>query len=242
MKKIVSTLILIALLTASMLSITGCGLLPYYQDPKSITIDNEEYVSGFYDRLYLVGIEYKEFSSSLFTKGNHHWWHLEDSTFDMYYARHKDSLYWHPTLYCRKNQFDEIKNYYHNTDNFEYYLGLYLEDESAIKLAEGIDKNIIEQAISLIVDADNTVPSNPLKKYNRTNFEFEGKECIRPSIYRRSNDGLFTTTRREWVYYEEKLYISYDGGIINGSYNALVLEDDVNDYMVNLLKEYGLVS
>lgn len=238
MRKIVSSLMLLVLLTAGMFSLSGCGLLPYYWDPKSITIDDKEYISGFYNGLYLVGIEFKEFSSSLFTSGNHHWWHLYDSTFDMYYCRHKDSLNWFPTLYCNKDQFDEVKDYYHNTDNFDYYLAIHLEDGTEKMLTEDVDKSIIEQAVSLIVDVDSAIPS---KKYKRANFDFDGKNYIRPSIYRRSKDGLFTTTRREFIYYENNIYVRYVGGILNGSYNALVLDDDVNAYIVSLLKEYGIV-
>jgi hypothetical protein len=236
MKNIIISSALIALLVVGMFSLSGCGLLPYYQDPKSITIDDEEYVGGFYDNLYIVGIEYKESSSNLFTRDNHYWWHLDDSTFDMYYCRHIDSLNWFPALYCKKAQYDEIKSYYHNLDNFDYYLGIFLEDEKEVKLAENIDRSIIERAVSLVVDSVNGFTIG----YKKTSLKLDGKAYIRPTVYRRSKDGLFTTTHSEWIYYEDNLYVLDYADGSDGTYHLFLLDDDVNAYMVNLLKECGL--
>lgn len=214
-------------------------MLPYYQYPKSITIDNAEYVSGFYNNLYLVGIDDKENDTNLFTMGNHYWWHLEDSTFEMYYCQHKDALYWSPTLYCKKTQYYEIKSYYNNVDNFDYYLAIMFEDGSEIKLGCNINRSIVERAISLMQDINSSFLKPKLEK---TTLYLDGKDYFRPTIYRISNDGLFTTGQSELIYYEDNIYVLdfHDGS--NNTHNVYLFDNDINTYMVSLLKEYGLVS
>lgn len=215
---------------------SGCGLLPYYQNPKKIVIEDVEYVSGFYDNLYVIGIEYKELSTSLFTIKNHHFWHLDDSPFDIYYGVHKEALTWNPILYCQKEEYDEVNAYYHNLDNFDYYIGLYLDKESIVKLDDNIDRGLIEKAVELAIADGN----KRVKGYQKLTLYLDGKNYTRPVVFRQSNDNIFTTTQSEWIFYENNLYkLEYLDGS-NDKYHLFALDIDVNDYIASILNQYDL--
>ena len=243
-RTIKSGVVLIFLL---LLIVSGCkffpvGLVPYYRDPKSITIDGEEYVSGFYDNLHVVGLEYKESATCLFSTDTHYWWHLEDSMFDMYYCLHKESLYWNPALYCKKDQLEKLRNYYLDTDNFDCYIGLYLEDKEHIQVSDGTDREMAEQALAVIWDIEYSSPIAAKQKYQSKSLYLEEGNYRRPTIYRKSKDGLFSTTHLAWMYYEENIYVidTFDGH--DSTYDVYVIDSNLNSYIVSMLKRYGFVD
>lgn len=236
MKKAVGILIFII----SLFSLCGCVFFDAQVSaktppPRSIEIDGEEYVTGFYDNLSVAGVSYRERETCLFTKPPYLWWHLEDELFDMYCCEHVDSMWWHPTLYCKKSQVEEVKNYYSDTENYYYYIGLY--GGEPVRL-DGIDRTNAENAISLILKDD----SYRRKNLRRVTYNITINEYERFIFHRESKDGLFTTVHESLIYYLNNVYLmDYEDGFKNVTH-LYIPPKEFNEYMCSLLKEYNLVE
>ncbi len=232
-------LVIVICLTALILSsFSGCALLPKYSDPKSVTIDGEKYVGNFYGDMY-ADLEYKEDETCLFETKYHYWWRLEDSTFDLYYCRNKESMLWFPALYCKKSQFNEIKSYYANPENYEYYIGL--KDKGGQnhtqKLTGDLNGQILERAITFKNNATSSIFSKD--KYQTATLYLDNVDYARPLLYRVSKDGIFTTLKSPWICYREKIYLlDYNDGRTD-EYKVFVPDDEISDYMIKLLKDNG---
>ncbi len=208
---------------------TGCGLLN--NPPQSVVIDGTEYVTGFYKNLYIVGgIRYREKETSLFEQHNHYWWKLDGGNFDFYYALHKDSqtgdLLSSYTLYCQKSRFDEVKNYYGNSDNFDYYLVSGSENEKLIE--DGADRNATENAVKYTLNAEKSI------KLKQTSFNAE-----RPSFSKKSKDGIFGFGK-EVVYYEGNLYFFNYYKDTEAYLSAI--DENTNRDLKNLFVKYEIIK
>ena len=74
-------------------------------------------MTGFYENLWVEGIVFGEDDIPDFETKYHIWWKVENAPFDMYCAQNKEALWWNPAIYCKKSQFDTVKNYYEDADN-----------------------------------------------------------------------------------------------------------------------------
>ena len=151
MIKKLSSIASVVMIASITILTSACSFLPKYSDPESIDIDGETYMTGFYENLWVEGIVFSEDDIPNFETKYHIWWKVENAPFDMYCAQNKEALYWNPTIYCKKNQFDTVKNYYADTNNFNYYTGLYGDSnkDSRIRLDGELNYSLLEEAIAL---------------------------------------------------------------------------------------------
>lgn len=233
-KSIIVFVLLIAVICMVILS--GCSLLPKYSDPKSMEIDGEIYVTGFYDNLWPDGITVGEDEPAAFESKYHNWWKVENAPFDMYCAQNKEALYWNPTIYCKESQYDEVKDYYSNAENYNYYIGRYLEDDTSVLLGEN-DEEYAERAVKFIMELDNAFGAggifDPFED-RKVTFNVELFDWDRVTIYRVSKDGFFTTLHMELAIYDGGLYrySSYDEKNMQTTFYRF--DEDVSEYMVAL--------
>lgn len=237
MKKVIGILIFII----SLVSLSGCAFIDAQiraknTPPSSIEIEGEEYVTGFYNNLFAVGVSYREPETCLFTKSPYSWWHLGDGLFDMYCCEHVDSMWWHPTLYCKKSQVEEVKNYYLDIENYDYYIGLY--GGEPIQLSDDLNRSNAENAISLILKDD----SYRRKTLRRVTYNITINEYERFIFYRKSKDGLFTTVHESLIYYQNNIYLmNYEDGSKNVTH-LYIPPERFNEYLCSLLQEYNLIE
>lgn len=238
MKKLI-TLLIAASFT---IGLSGCFLMQKYSDPKSIIIDGHTYVTGFYENLWPNGITVGEERPTYYESAYHYWWKVENAPFDMYCAQNKEALYWNPAIYCRESEFEEVNRYYSDPQNYDYFIGIYLEDEQHIRLSEQ-DEPYAERAIEFIIEMDNALGAggifDPLQDKKIT-LDAEFFDWDRVTIYRTSKDGFFTTLHMELAIYDGALYrqISYDESKKQTTF--YVFDKDVSDYMVDLFEKYVL--
>ena len=235
---------------ASIIILTSaCSFLPKYSDPDSIDIDGETYMAGFYENLWVEGIVFGEDDILDFETKYHIWWKVENAPFDMYCAQNKEALYWNPTIYCKKNQFDTVKNYYADTNNFNYYTGLYGDSnkDSRIRLDGELNYSLLEEAIALNMQIEASSGKGHLtEKENLSDIEIHipSDEIlpIQPVLYRVSKDGFFTTIQNSWIVTKNAVYIEgkYDGET-EQSYTAYKISSESNEYILKLLSENDIV-
>ena len=244
MRKLFRILIIMAIAAVGTASLSGCFLLPQYNDSNSMEIGGETYVTGFYDNLLASGISYHEPETAEFESKYHNWWKVEGAPFDMYCAQNKEALNWHPAIYCKQRQFDEVKAYYTNPDNYNYYIGMYLEYDTTVLLGE-YDEEYAERAIEFIIELDNAFGAggifDPLEDRKIT-VSGEALDSDKVTIYRVSKDGFFTTIRLALTVYDGMLYCHHSYDEQKDQTTFYFFDEDVSRHMVNLFEQCGLIE
>ena len=249
MIKKLSSIASVVMIASITILTSACSFLPKYSDPESIDIDGETYMTGFYENLWVEGIVFSEDDIPNFETKYHIWWKVENAPFDMYCAQNKEALYWNPTIYCKKNQFDTVKNYYADTNNFNYYTGLYGDSnkDSRIRLDGELNYSLLEEAIALNMQIEASSGKGHLtEKENLSDIEIHipSDEIlpIQPVLYRVSKDGFFTTIQNSWIVTKNAVYIEgmYDGET-EQSYTAYKISSEASEYILKLLSENDIV-
>ena len=239
MKKVVGIFTSILMCIIGLFTLSGCDFIndiirAKTSPPNSIEIDGEEYVTGFYDNLFVIGVEYREGDTCEFTMSPYQWWHMEDGVFDMYFCQHEDAMIWHPTLYCKKEQFEEVKNYYSNPENYDYFIGRSFEEP--IQLPDDLDRTKAENVISLIL----TNESYRNKTLTRVTYKITINDYKRFVFFKQSKDGLFETANEDIIYYQKNIYLMiYEDGAKDVTH-LFIPPDEFSEYLSGLLKEYNL--
>ena len=249
MIKKLSSIASVVMIASITILTSACSFLPKYSDPESIDIDGETYMTGFYENLWVEGIVFSEDDIPNFETKYHIWWKVENAPFDMYCAQNMEALYWNPTIYCKKNQFDTVKNYYADTNNFNYYTGLYGDSnkDSRIRLDGELNYSLLEEAIALNMQIEASSGKGHLtEKENLSDIEIHipSDEIlpIQPVLYRVSKDGFFTTIQNSWIVTKNAVYIEgmYDGET-EQSYTVYKISSEANEYILKLLFEHDIV-
>ena len=230
-----------ALLCVAYLS--GCSLLPQYSDPARMEIDGQTFVTGFYDHLWPDGIVVGEGEPAAFESEYHIWWKVDGAPFELYCAQNKEALYWNPAIYCRESEFEEVEAYYADPENYHFYIGRYLEEDTSVLLGND-DAAYAERAIGFIMELDSTFGVGGIfDPFMEKTVAFSGEVSgyDRVTIYRVSKDGFFTTLHMELAVCDGGLYRyrSYDEQKDQTIFYRF--DDDVSEHMVNLFERYELI-
>ena len=187
-----------AALSLLIIALTSCG----YFSPTSVTIDGKTYKTGFYkyygDNLHVLGIDARDFSTSEHREGKYHFWKYNHPTYHMYFCEMEDTQFWNPTLYCLNTELKAAKQFYSDLDNYSYYIGDWSEEETFTKVEEEKYYSAIETAIKVMV-------TKPFSRRKKEKLEMTDVERL--TVFRQSNDTLFTTTRDEFFYHDELGFI-----------------------------------
>lgn len=227
---------------------TGCH---FHKDPpKSIDIDGEKYVTGFYDGMYTTQMPYMGETPYIFeTDDGYEWRKVENSVYGLYYCEHRDSLFWSPTVYCRKSQFDEVKAYYQTSENYEYYFMIGLGQGEEVKIPDGENKDLLNEVVLYSMARDKNSSYDPFagKDYATVTHDLAAYDYNEVNIFRTSCDGIFTSTRVNGFYYfNDNLYALKEKKVISGAASAdntktfYLLEGETYSYILSLFKEYAL--
>lgn len=239
----ISVICVSAIVAAGVVSLSACSLLPKYSDPKSMGIDGEVYVTGFYDDLWPDGITIGEGEPAAFESKYYYWWKVENAPFDMYCAQNKEALYWKPAVYCKESQFDRVKQYYSDPENYDYYIGRYLEDDTSVLLDEN-DEEYAERAIDFMIKLDNALGAGGLFdpfRDAKVTLNAELFDWDRVTIYRVSKDGFFTTLHMELALYGGALYVYHSYDEQKSQTTFYRFEEDVSEHMASLFYKLNVL-
>ena len=231
-------LLLAAVIAAMTLGLTGCFLLPKYNDPTSMEINGETYVSGFYDNLWPVGITVAADESPAFESKYHKWWKVKNAPFDMYCAQNNEALYWKPAIYCKESEFEEVKAYYADTANYDYYIGGWETGTPQIELTDESDKSYAERAICFRREVTGGISDSFNDSLVTVEVDIDLLNWQRGAIYRVSRDDFFTTSREEWAVLSDGVYFFYEYDDTCGTATFYSLEADVSAYLAALFEKY----
>ena len=219
-----------SILSLLIIALTSCASF----SPNSVTIDGKIYKTGFYkyygSDLHVLGIKARDFSTSEHREGKFHYWKFDHPTYEMYFGENEESELWSPTLYCLNTELREAKQFYSDLDNYSYYIGEWSEEDSFAKVEDEKYYPAIEAAIKIMV----TQPFSRRKKDKLDPFSLD-----RMTLFRQSNDNLFTTTRDEFLY-DEELGFVYLGVYYDDSGDCVyyTFSKENNELLTELYKSY----
>lgn len=213
-----------------LVTLTSCGSF----SPNSVTIDGKIYKTGFYkyygSDLHVLNIKARDFSTSEHKEGKYHFWKFENDKYQMYFGENEDSLVWNPTLYCLNTELRDAKQFYSDLDNFSYYIGEWSNEETFEKVEDDKYYSAIEAAIKTMV-------TQPFTRRKKDKIDLTTLDRL--TVFRQSNDGLFTTAREEFLYGEELGFVSL-GAFYDDSGDCIyyTLTKENNELLVELYNSY----
>jgi len=215
--------------------------------PKEVSIDGTTYLSGFYGDLYPVFGERGDIGSEALEKeiiyddGKNKFRRVDFEGHDWVHSY--AGGYTGGIVYCADNQWEQMRDYYADPDNFEYFYGVgYYISESSVNIPE-ID---LEKFDELLAFGKNNI-YNPFD--NRSNkqimqnarripkSEFNEGICF----FKVSKDGFFMTAKYPMYFvHDSKLLLVFyhDGGSKNGGIEEVVaidVPDELGQYFIGLI-------
>ena len=221
MKKILALIVFLLLLSSCSLIRTA---------PKSYTIYDTKYVTGFYGYLH-ANSSTPCFVGDLYGKSDDLWEDIEveiddtkgikiqNTVFDMYSVLVNA---WQYKLYVNASEYDEAKAYYASHENFHYSLA----------------KGNMKHYNSIIEVEDKIIYSEMLDKLLYGGVEVEIRMSSKPKnayyFYKISVDGLLTSIRVEFSVINNELYSFLMER--KGLYYYGKINEEVSNYFVGLIE------
>ena len=235
-------------------SLTGCGVIDHVVGsiivPTSVTIEGVTYRSGFYGELYPLFGQVGDIGSdtlqkeTVFDVGSHQFCRVGFEGHDWIHSF--IGSYSGGTVYCAENEWEQMRDYYADPSNFEYYLGVgHYMIENSVSIPE-IDTQRFDELLAFgnenqYKPFDRQSNEAAMKKVRRIpEAEYLGGICF----YKVSNDGYFTTIKNPmyFVHGGKLLLVFYhDGGRDNGGIREVVaidVPDELGQYFIELSERY----
>ncbi len=218
-------------------------------DVDPVTIDGKEYSTGFYGTLYPKNFELSE---ETYTIDDIEYCRIEDERFDLVHA--SVGFYESGTIFCDESQYEEAKEYYSDSDNFNYYcrIGEHNLNEPdfeplVIDLSEE-DKEMLD-AIIVFGEENEYNPFNMLKNEEVEQVRLplipDYKTSPKLIFYKESKDGMFTSIKGpEFREIDGKIYLIFFYDYNHGESKETVcveVPEEMNDYILELLDQEGIV-
>lgn len=196
--------------------------------PSAFKIEGKTYKTGFYEGLYtnssvtpfmgdLKGLSDDIWDEARFAIGETHGYKISYAPYDTISVLHG---MWQYHLYVKDSQFNDAKEYYHNSANFDYYWAV--GEKYSYSSINAIEPSaILDQNLNRLLTLDDV----PATLYPQINSKTEAY-----FFYKISNDGLLTSLRQEYyVLGSSLLRFSH---YTDGGYYCVKISDDVADFFL----------
>ena len=246
--------IIVLLTCVPLLLLVGCStiyrVISNNSSLTSVTIEGITYMSGFYGELYPIFGQVGDIGSETLIKdkeydvGTHSFRRVDYEGHDWVHSY--IGKYSGGTVYCAENEWDQMYDYYADSNNFDYYFGIgYYMSENVWNISD-IDSQKFDELLTF----GNINEYKPFD--SRSNEKVMENICRIPKaeflesvcFYKVSHDGYFTTIQapRYFVHDDKLLMIFFhDGGRESGGIEevvALEVPDELGEYFINLIEQY----
>lgn len=238
-----------------LLLLTGCGsvkaMIGHSFVPKTVTIEDVTYCNGFYGDLYPVFGQAGDIGSDtlqeevIYDDGTCKFRRVEFEGHDWVHSYIGE--YTGGVVYCAESQLEQMRDYYADSSNFEYYYGVgYYTCETAVNVPE-IDPQKFDELLAFSNENsyepfDHSSNEKILEKVRRIpESEFHEGVCF----YKVSRDGYFTSVKSMYFVHDGKLLLVFyhDGGRKNNGIKEVVavdVPDELGQYFIELMDRYHL--
>ncbi len=206
--------------------------------PQTVTIDKTTYRDGFYGDLIPNNITFKGDAIKVGDKEFHH---INYEKFDWVHSA--IGSFTEGTLYCSESQWEQVCEYYADSDNFVYYCSIgaeYVDRDPVIITIPDIDFQKFDELMSF-AEKNNYNPFRSNKGVKTLRVPIPDRDKSPELIfYKESIDGFFTSDK-EYKFHEldGKLllvfYYDYGDGE-NEEMVAVNVPDELGQYFIKLLE------
>ena len=227
------------LLLILVLCFSSCSL--NLDKPDTVTIEGKEYKKAFVGELY----PFDEFDSDdgVTVSENVYYKHSQ-TPYDCYISYDRNA---EPNVYFAKDDFDEAKLYYSDSNNFEFFcLFGNIHDQNGQQIINL--KNIDCEMFNSLLEFSKNTDYNPLTSLNNEEglikIPFADPDdwmADERHFYKESKDGAFTTLKAyTFILHENKLYFLYQYDFSNDEAPVMLVREvpsETGDYFCDLLKK-----
>jgi hypothetical protein len=251
MKKLLPSLFCLVLL-----SLTGCNVIERLNDayvvPASVIIEGVTYRNGFYGELYPLFEQDGDVGSDalqeeiIYNDGVRDFRRVDFEGHDWVHSYIGE--YTGGVVYCAENQWEQMRDYYSDPVNFEYYCGVgYYVSEKSVVIPD-MDPQKFDELLTFgneneFKPFDKSSIEKAMQKAHRIpKAEYQEGICF----YKVSNDGYFTTIKEPMYFVHDGkllLVLFHDGGRDNGGIEEVVaidVPDELGQYFMDLIERYQL--
>ena len=216
----------------SIFVLTGC----FHYAPKSVDYNGKKYVNGWYcygdsldKNLYPCGLT-PTHEDPLFKIDRYDFWITDKFSFDILYAEFDESQFRLPDVYVSYDELDAANNFYHDKNNYDYYIGLRFDDDSDLLIESIEEKQVLDYTIDIIAGLIHTPTITTQEEVSKHNL----------AVHRKSKDGLFMTHKEELVAYNQEIFFLKE---FNGRSNTYTLYK-IGEYgktLYSMFEKYNLI-
>ena len=146
-------------------------------------------------------------------------------------------------LFCPVEKWDYYHSFYGDSDNYKFYFNLRMGAPYEIGAVyneffdiQSADSEMVDKLIQFFVD--NKYGSST--KNRAETLSLPDILCPEIWFYKESKDGLFYAKAMRYIIYNGNIYCYRYSNGSNGTIEVAILPDELEDYIISLLKDAGL--
>lgn len=199
----------------------------------TIEINGIVYRNKFQGDLILRNPQYKNEPVLIDDTGRY--FQLEGTDYELIYDVTSSQIGHSESVYCRDDQWQELKAYYSDTENFSYQ---YITNQKGGKFeSHTVDEMDIKKLNELISFCEKN-SYNPFSGSDSDNTRTVSTSSLSKTEYRfgmNSNDGLFSSGAASLYISENKLVLEYYSMMRKGKTLVIDVPEDLSDYFISII-------
>ena len=201
----------------------------------TITIDGVVYRNKFQGDLILRNPMYEKEPVLIDNTGRY--FRLQGIDYDLIYDVTSKQIGHSESIYCRDDQWQELKSYYSNTDNFTYQ---YITNQKGGKFEAHTVNEMDINKLNKLVEFCEENSYDPFGFSNSKKTRTVSTSTLGKTEYRfgmNSNDGLFSVGAASFYLLENNLVLEYYSVMSEGKTLIVDVPKELSDYFVSMISD-----
>lgn len=199
----------------------------------TITIDGVVYRNKFQGDLILRNPNYG--TEPIISDSTGQYYRLEGTDYDLIYNVSSSIIGDPESVYCRDDQWQELKSYYSNTENFTYQ---YITNQKGGKFEAHTVNEMDINKLNKLVDFCEENSYDPFSFFDSPNIRKVSTSSLGKTEYRfgmNSNDGLFSAGAASFYLLDNKLVLEYYTYMAGKKALITDVPDELSEYFISLI-------
>lgn len=203
-------------------------------DTATVTIDGVVYRNKFQGDLILRNPVYGREPALIDNTGRY--FRLEGIDYDLIYDVTSKQIGHSESVYCRDDQWQELKAYYSNTENFTYQ---YITNQKGGKFEVHTVNEMDINKLNNLVDFCEKNSYDPFVSSGSGNTRSVSTSSLGKTEYRfgmNSNDGLFSLGASSFYLLDNNLVLEYNSVMSKGKTLIVDAPKELSEYFISIIK------
>ncbi len=201
----------------------------------TVTINGVVYRNKFQGDLILRDPKYG--SELLYSDESGRFFQLEGTEYDLIYNVNSFEIGASESVYCRDDQWQELKAYYSDTNNFTYQ---YITNQKGGEFKTHTVDEMDISKLNELIDFCEKNAYNPLSFFEASNTRTVSTSALGDTEYRfgmNSNDGFFSSGAAGFYISEGRLVLEYYARVNQNKTLIVDVPQELSDYFISLIDE-----